>query len=111
MTDDLGVDQALECVGNQQSLDTALGVVRDGGRVGYVGVPAGVEGLDLGTIFRRNVTLAGGITPARAYIPELLEDVLAGRLDPAPVLDQRFSLERRAGRLRRDAGAERRSRR
>ncbi|MBW3550330.1 MAG: bifunctional aspartate kinase/diaminopimelate decarboxylase [Proteobacteria bacterium] len=89
----VGVDHALECVGNQQSLDTALGVVRDGGGVGYVGVPAGVKGLNLGTSFRRNVTLAGGIAPARAYIPELLEDVLAGRLDPAPVLDQAFPLD------------------
>ena len=88
-----GVDAALECVGNQQSLDTALGVVRDGGSVGYVGVPAGVKGVNLGGLFRRNVRLAGGIAPARAYIPELLDDVLAGRLDPAPVLDRAFSLD------------------
>ncbi len=92
LTGGAGVDSALECVGNQQSLDTALAVVRDGGRVGYVGVPAGVKGLNLGTIFRRNVTLAGGIAPARAYIPELLEDVLAGRLDAGPVLDRDFAL-------------------
>lgn len=80
-------------MGNEQSLDTALGVVRDGGGVGYVGVPAGVKGLNLGTIFRRNITLAGGIAPARAYIDELLEDVLAGRLDPGPVLDRTFPLD------------------
>lgn len=88
-----GVDAALECVGNQQSFETALGVVRDGGRVGYVGVPAGVKGINLGTIFRRNVGIAGGIAPARAYIPELLEDVLAGRLDPGPVLDRSYRLD------------------
>ena len=88
-----GVDAALVCVGNPQSFDTAIGVLRDGGRVGYVGVPAGVKGLDLGTIFRRNIGIAGGIAPARVYIPELLEEVLAGRLDPSPVLDQRYSLD------------------
>jgi threonine dehydrogenase-like Zn-dependent dehydrogenase len=88
-----GVDSALECVGNQQSLDTALGVVRDGGAVGYVGVPAGVKGVNLGGMFRRNITLSGGMAPARAYLPELLDDVLAGRLDPGPVLDQVFGLE------------------
>lgn len=93
LTGGVGVDHALECVGNEQSLDTALGVVRDGGGVGYVGVPAGVKGLNLGTIFRRNITLAGGIAPARAYIDELLEDVLAGRLDPGPVLDRTFPLD------------------
>ena len=88
-----GVDAALECVGNQQSFETALGVVRDGGRVGYVGVPAGVKGVNLGSIFRRNIGIVGGIAPARAYIPELLEDVLAGRLDPGPVLDRSYSLD------------------
>ena len=88
-----GVDAALECVGNQASFDTALGVVRDGATVGYVGVPAGVEGVDLDTIFRRNVAIRGGIAPARAYLPELLADVLAGRLDPGPVLDGTFALE------------------
>jgi threonine dehydrogenase-like Zn-dependent dehydrogenase len=87
-----GVDAALECVGNQTSLDTALGAVRDGGRVGYVGVPVGVEGLDLGSVFRRNITVAGGIAPARGYLDELLADVLAGRLDPGPVLDRTYRL-------------------
>ena len=88
-----GADSVLECVGNQESLDTALGSARDGGKVGYVGVPAGVKGLQLGTIFRRNITLAGGIAPARAYIPELLADILAGTLDPRPVLDRAYGLD------------------
>jgi threonine dehydrogenase-like Zn-dependent dehydrogenase len=88
-----GVDAALECVGMQQSFETALGVVRDGATVGYVGVPAGVQGLDLAGIFLRNVAIRGGIAPARAYLPALLPDVLAGRLDPAPVLDSVHSLD------------------
>ena len=88
-----GVDAALECVGQQTSFDTALGVVRDGGRVGYVGVPAGVKGINLGTVFRRNVTISGGIAPVRSYLDELLPDVLDGRLDPAPVLDRSYSLD------------------
>jgi len=88
-----GADSVLECVGNQESLDTALGSARDGGRVGYVGVPAGVKGLQLGTIFRRNITVAGGIAPARAYVSELLADVLAGTLDPGPVLDRTYGLD------------------
>lgn len=88
-----GVESVLECVGNQASFETALGAARDGGRVGYVGVPAGVEGIQLSTIFRRNITIAGGIAPARAYLPELLADVLAGTLDPGPVLDHTYGLD------------------
>ena len=88
-----GAESVLECVGNQVSFETALGSARDGGTVGYVGVPAGVKGIQLGTIFRRNVRIAGGIAPARAYVPELLADVLAGTLDPGPVLDRTYGLD------------------
>lgn len=88
-----GAESVLECVGNQTSFETALGAARDGGRVGYVGVPAGVKGIQLGTIFRRNITISGGIAPARAYIPELLADVLAGTLDPGPLLDRTYGLD------------------
>lgn len=94
-TDGLGVPHVMECVGMQGSWDTALGIVKDGGRIGYVGVPNGVtEGLALGRIFRRNVTIAGGVAPARAYLPELMADVLNGSLDPSPVFDLELPLER-----------------
>lgn len=93
-TGGLGVPHVMECVGMQGSWDTALGIVKDGGRIGYVGVPNGVsEGLALGRIFRRNVTIAGGVAPARAYLPELMADVLDGSLDPSPVFDLTLPLE------------------
>lgn len=82
-----GAEHVLECVGVQSSMDTALAIARDGGTVGYVGVPAGVESLSLGTIFGRNVGLRGGVAPARAYIPDLLVDVLEGVVDVRPVFD------------------------
>lgn len=93
-TGGLGVPHVMECVGMQGSWDTALGIVKDGGRIGYVGVPNGVsEGLALGRIFRRNVTIAGGVAPARAYLPELMADVLDGSLDPSPVFDLTLPLD------------------
>jgi len=92
MTDG-GARSVLECVGTQASLDTALAIARPGGRVGIVGVPHGSEGLGLGTMFMNNVTVGGGIAPARAYLPELLADVIAGKLDPSPVLDMTVDLE------------------
>lgn len=87
-----GVDAALECVGTEQALRTAVRIVRDGGSVGFVGVPHGIDRLPVGEMFRRNIGVRGGIAPARAYIPQLLPDVLAGRLDPTPVFDREMPL-------------------
>jgi len=82
----------LEAVGAQSSLDLALAVARPGGRVGVVGVPNGVEKLDIRRMFGANIAVCGGVAPARHYIPELLADVLAGRIDPSPVLDRTLDL-------------------
>ncbi|GHF81316.1 hypothetical protein FHX82_003188 [Amycolatopsis bartoniae] len=84
-TDGAGVDVVVDCVGEAGSLTTAIGIVRDGGALSPVG---GLHaGLDLMACFLRNLTVAGGLAPARTYLPGLVEDVLAGRLDPSPVFD------------------------
>jgi threonine dehydrogenase-like Zn-dependent dehydrogenase len=86
MTDDVGVDAALECVGTGQAMKTAVAIARPGSTVGYVGVPHGVE-LPVETMFFNNVGVQGGGAPVRTYIPELLEEVLDGRISPGRVLD------------------------
>ena len=88
-----GAEAVLECVGAQSSMDLAIGVARPGGRVGYVGVPAQVETIDVRRMFSNNIALHGGVAPARAYLPELLADVAAGTLDPSPVLDLTVDLD------------------
>jgi hypothetical protein len=88
----VGAESVLECVGTQQALDTAIGVARPGGSIGYVGAPH-FERIDFRPLFQRNVALRGGVAPVRAYLPELLTDVLAGRLDPSPVLDFTVGLD------------------
>ena len=93
MTGGLGAASVLECVGTEQSWETAMGIVRDGGRIGYVGVPHEMPGLPLNKLFGRNIAIGGGVAPARAYLPELLADVLAGRIDPGPVFDRTVSLD------------------
>jgi threonine dehydrogenase-like Zn-dependent dehydrogenase len=94
LTDGLGVDRVLECVGTDLAWTTALGVARDGATIGYVGVPGGMpEGLDLGQFFGRNIGIGGGVAPVRAYIPELLPDILARRIDPSPVFDLTVGIE------------------
>ncbi|MGW2277119.1 zinc-dependent alcohol dehydrogenase family protein [Streptomyces sp. NPDC001770] len=94
LTGGAGAHSVIEAVGTEQSMRTAFGIARDGGAVGYVGVPHGSgTGLDLGDMFNRNVALRGGVAPVRAYIPELLPDVLDGTIDPSPVFDLAVGLD------------------
>ncbi|MFC5907341.1 zinc-dependent alcohol dehydrogenase family protein [Streptacidiphilus monticola] len=94
LTKGVGAHAVLEAVGTEESMRTAISVTRDGGSVGYVGVPhGGSAGVDIHQMFDRNVALRGGVAPARAYIPELLKDVLAGVIDPSPVFDMSVGLE------------------
>lgn len=86
LTEGAGVDAALECVGTDQSITTCAGIVRAGGMVGAVGVPL-YEEFEYKTLFWRNVGIKGGVAPARQYLPELLEDVLAGRINPGRIFD------------------------
>ncbi|MDP9444124.1 MAG: zinc-dependent alcohol dehydrogenase family protein [Actinomycetota bacterium] len=89
----VGVDAALECVGTKESMEQAIDVARPGGRVGFVGVPAGGAELPIGTLFAKNVGVAGGVAPVRAYLEELLGEVWAGRLEPGRVFDLELRLE------------------
>ncbi len=92
LTDGVGVDATLECVGTGQSMKTAFSVARPGSMVGYVGVPHGVEP-PVDDMFFRNKGLRGGSAPVRTYIPELLDDVLEGRVHPGRVLDFETDLD------------------
>ncbi|MFI8823309.1 zinc-dependent alcohol dehydrogenase family protein [Streptomyces sp. NPDC053431] len=94
LTGGQGAHAVIEAVGTEQSMRTAVNITRDGGSVGYVGVPHGSgTGLDLSVMFDRNIALRGGVAPVRAYIPELLPDVLDGTIDPSPVFDLTVGLD------------------
>lgn len=82
-----GAESVLECVGTESSMDTAIKITRPGGAVGFVGVPHGGGAINLSRMFFSNIGLHGGVAPARAYIPELLKDTVAGKLDSSAVLD------------------------
>jgi len=92
LTNGVGVDAALECVGTAESMATAFAIARPGSAVGFVGVPHGV-GVPIDTMFARNIGLRGGAAPVRTYIPGLLDDVLEGRVDPGRVFDFETDLE------------------
>jgi threonine dehydrogenase-like Zn-dependent dehydrogenase len=91
-TDDLGVDCALECVGNPDAWELAWGVVRKGGNIGVVGVPHDVPDIPVDKLFSSNVGVKGSGASARAYIPELMQDVLDGKLDVSEVFTKEVSL-------------------
>jgi len=93
ITGGVGADAVLECVGTDQAMKTAFGVARPGATVGFVGVPHGVE-LPLRRMFQKNIGLAGGMAPVRRYLPELLQLVLDGKINPGIVFDTTLPLEK-----------------
>ncbi|MDP3967256.1 MAG: zinc-dependent alcohol dehydrogenase family protein [Nocardioides sp.] len=92
LTDGIGADSVLECVGNGPAMRTAFAIARPGSTVGFVGVPHGIE-LPVARMFGLNVGLAGGMAPVRRYLPELLEKVLSGAIDPGRVFDLELPLD------------------
>ena len=93
LTGGLGAHSVLECVGLGQATVTALSIARPGGAVGRVGVPQDAAVPEAVPTFFKNVTIAGGPAPARAYIEELMPDVLEGRITPGRVFDRVTSLD------------------
>jgi len=92
LTDGYGVDAVLECVGLDESMETAIGIARPGGAVGRVGVPQHEALPAARPSFYGNITIGGGPAPVRAYIDELLPDVLEGRIEPGRVFDRTVDL-------------------
>src|SRR5205085_1220118 len=92
LTNGIGADSVLECVGTQQSMMQAIHSTRPGGSVGYVGVPHGVE-LNGEELFFAHVHLHGGPAPVRRFLPKLIELVLGRKVDPGKVFDLTLPLD------------------
>src|SRR5690349_4293404 len=86
LTKGVGADSVLECVGTQESMMQAIHATRVGGYVGYVGVPHGVT-LKGEELFRQHVHLMGGPAPVRRYLPDLIDLVWKGKINPGKVFD------------------------
>jgi threonine dehydrogenase-like Zn-dependent dehydrogenase len=93
MTGGIGADSVLECVGTPESMMQAIRSTRPGGSVGYVGVPHGVE-IDGQELFFTHVRLHGGPAPVRRFLPELIDLVWNGRINPGKVFDLTLPLDR-----------------
>ena len=86
LTNGIGADSVLECVGTQESMMQAISSTRPGGHVGYVGVPHGVE-LDGEKLFFSHVHLHGGPAPVRRFLPELVDLAWKRKINPGKVFD------------------------
>jgi threonine dehydrogenase-like Zn-dependent dehydrogenase len=93
MTDGIGADSVMECVGTQESITQAIRSTRPGGFVGYVGLPHGVQ-LDGQELFYSHVHLHGGPAPVRRFLPELIALVWNGKINPGKVFDLTLPLDR-----------------
>jgi threonine dehydrogenase-like Zn-dependent dehydrogenase len=92
LTKGQGAHSVLECVGSSQSMHDAVAIARPGGSIGRVGVPH-YEGIASGPTFFKNVFVGGGPAPVRAYIEELLPDILEGKIQPGRVFDRTVRLQ------------------
>src|SRR5213082_2308160 len=86
MTNGIGADSVLECVGTQEAMMQAIHSTRKGGYVSFVGVPHGVE-LNGEGLFFAHIHLHGGPATVRRYLPELIDLVWNGKINPGKVFD------------------------
>ena len=93
LTDGYGAGAVLECVGLEESMETAINITRPGGAIGRVGVPQHDSIPGAQPSFFGNITIGVGPAPVRAYIDELLPDVLEGRIEPGRVFDRVVDLD------------------
>jgi threonine dehydrogenase-like Zn-dependent dehydrogenase len=92
LTKGTGADSVLECVGTPESMMQAISSTRPGGHIGYVGVPHGVE-FSGEKLFYTHVHLHGGPAPVRRFLPELIDLVWKGKINPGKVFDLTLPLD------------------
>ena len=86
LTDGIGADSVLECVGMNELMTQAIRCARPGAMIGYVGVPHGVQ-LDGQSLFFSQTGMLGGPAPVRRFLPDLIEMVLERSISPGKVFD------------------------
>jgi threonine dehydrogenase-like Zn-dependent dehydrogenase len=92
LTGGLGAHSVIEAVGTQESMMQAIRSTRPGGHVGYVGVSHGVT-LPGEEMFFSGVHLHGGPAPVRRFLPDLIDLIMKGEIDPGAVFDLTLPLE------------------
>jgi threonine dehydrogenase-like Zn-dependent dehydrogenase len=90
-----GAHVVVDSISSPGSMATAHATVRPGGTIACLGMDhfmGSTPAINWFDQFLRNISVTGGLVPGPRYIPELLELVQAGTLDPAPMLSHRLPL-------------------
>ena len=95
LTDGLGAHSTIEAVGTRESMIQAIGATRPGGHVGYVGVTHGSSS-PASSCSSPHVHLHGGPAPVRRFLPELIDLIATGAIDPGKVFDLTLPLDQAA---------------
>lgn len=92
LTDGRGADVVIECVGGTSSYETAMSLVRPGGRVSLVGVFSKPVELPLEKLWDKNITLSWGLVNANR-IPELIQLIKGKKINLRSLITHTFPLE------------------
>ena len=92
VTGGYGAHGVVEAVGNQVSVEQAIASCRPGGYVGFVGVSHGVT-LEGVALFAAEVHLLSGPAPVRRFLPDLIERIRSGQINPGKVFTSQIPLE------------------
>ncbi len=94
LTDGLGAHSTIEAVGTRESMLQAVHATRPGGHIGYVGVTHGELPGD--QLFFSATHLHGGPAPVRRFLPDLIDLIANGTINPGRVFDLTLPLDQAA---------------
>jgi len=95
-TDGLGADVAVDAVGNPEPLALAISLARDAGTVAGIGAYAGQAEVPLGLAWLKGLDLRLGLANVIAHVDRVLALMVAGKLDPAPLVSAHMPLDEAA---------------
>lgn len=86
ITNGNGVDVALECIGSPNVILEAIKVVRPGGTISFIGFFTQEVPIPMLNFYLKDLTLRGGVCPAKNYIRKLLPLIQTGKIDPTAII-------------------------
>ncbi len=92
-TGGIGVDVAVDAVGDPGPLELAISLARDAGTVSGIGAYAGRGEVPLGLAWLKGLSLRLGLANVIAHVDRVLGLLEAGKLDPAPLVTDHMSLD------------------
>ncbi|NTW00167.1 MAG: zinc-dependent alcohol dehydrogenase family protein [Oscillochloris sp.] len=92
ITDGVGVDVAIEVIGNPATCQLAQDIIGSGGRMANIGIYSKSVELHKEVLWTRNITIRMGVVNTSS-IPVLIKMIQACKLDPSPLISHHFRLD------------------